>query len=74
MQVAVGIDCFHFILIADPEAEFRGISRGQFLALVALLLVQSDKFDVMTAQMMVKMGRGEDALRAMVEQKLKQKH
>ena len=60
----------------DKMIEVTAIQSRQIkhLALVALLLVQSDKFDVMTAQMMVKMGRGEDALRAMVEQKLKQKH
>ena len=39
------------------------------LALVALLLTQSRDFDTMVAQMMIRMGRGEEALKAMIDQK-----
>jgi hypothetical protein len=41
------------------------------LALVALLISQSSDFDGMVGQMMIKMGRGEEALKAMFEAKLK---
>ena len=43
------------------------------LALVALLLTQSNDFDAMVGQMMIKMGRGEEALSAMFDAKLKGK-
>ncbi len=41
------------------------------LALVALLVTQSNDFDSMIGQMMIKMGRGEEALNAMFDAKLK---
>ena len=41
------------------------------LALIALLISQSSDFDGMVGQMMIKMGRGEEALKAMFEAKLK---
>ena len=41
------------------------------LALVALLLAQSSDFDVMVGHMLNKMGRGEEALKAMFEAKFK---
>ncbi len=41
------------------------------LALVALLISQSSDFDGMVGQMMIKMGRGKEALKAMFDAKLK---
>lgn len=60
----------------DKVIEITAIQAQQIkhLALIAMLLVQSDKFDFMIAQMLTKMGRGEDVLRAMMEQKLKNKY
>ena len=43
------------------------------LALVALMFTQSRDFDTSVAEMMMKMGRGEEALRAMMEAKFKNK-
>ena len=43
------------------------------LALVALLIAQSRDFDTKVAEMMMKMGRGEEALNAMFEAKFRQK-
>ena len=43
------------------------------LALVALLVVQSNDFNGHVADMMFKMGRGEEALNAMFDAKLKGK-
>lgn len=44
------------------------------LALVALILTQSFKFDTMIAEIMEQMGRGEDALRAMLGIKFGKKY
>ena len=41
------------------------------LALIALMLTQSDDFDAMVAKMMIKMGRGDEALRAFMNSKLR---
>lgn len=41
------------------------------IALVALILAQSEKFDIIVAQMMVNMGRGEEALQKMFEKKFR---
>ena len=41
------------------------------LALIAFLLTQSDDFDTMVAKMMIKMGRGKEALGAILNSKLK---
>lgn len=41
------------------------------LALVALIITQSRKFDGSVGEMMINMGRGEDALKAMFDAKLK---
>lgn len=41
------------------------------IALVALLLAQSADFDTMVAQLLNKMGRGEEALKAMWDAKMK---
>ncbi|EHH01522.1 hypothetical protein [Paraprevotella clara] len=43
----------------------------QSLALIALVGLQSRDFDSQVAEMMNKMGRGEEALRIMVDKKLK---
>jgi len=43
------------------------------LSLVALLIVQSNDFDTKVADVMIKMGRGEEALRTMFDAKLKGK-
>lgn len=59
----------------DKVIEITAIQSQQIkhLALVALLLVQSRDFDTMVGHMMVKMGRGEEALKAMFDAKLKGK-
>ena len=59
----------------DKVIEVTAIQSQQIkhLALVALLLVQSSDFDTMVGRMMVKMGRGEEALKAMFDAKLKGK-
>jgi len=41
------------------------------LALVALILTQSEKFDIIVAQMLVNMGRGDEALQKMFEKKFR---
>lgn len=43
------------------------------LALVALILAKSSKFDIIIAEIMLEMGRGDEALRAMMEMKLGKK-
>lgn len=59
----------------DKVIEITAIQSQQIkhLALVALLLVQSSDFDTMVGRMMAKMGRGEEALKAMFDAKLKGK-
>ena len=59
----------------DKVIEITAIQSQQIkhLALVALLLVQSSDFDTMVGRMMVKMGRGEEALKAMFDAKPKGK-
>lgn len=56
----------------DKVMEVTAIQSQQIkhLALIALLTVQSSDFDVRVGQMM-KMGRGEEALKAMFDAKLK---
>lgn len=58
----------------DKVLEVSAIQSQQIkhLALIALL-VQSDNFDVMVGHLLVKMGRGEEALDAMFDAKLKGK-
>lgn len=60
----------------DKVIEVTAIQSQQIkhLALIALLLTQSHEFDSMVAHMMVKMGRGEEALSAMLDAKLKGKY
>ena len=59
----------------DKVIEITAIQSQQIkhLALVALLLVQSSDFDTMVGRMMVKMGRSEEALKAMFDAKMKWK-
>ena len=59
----------------DKVIEITAIQSQQIkhLALVALLLVQSRDFDTMVGHMMIKMGRGDEALKAMFDAKLKGK-
>lgn len=57
----------------DKVIEVTAIQSQQIkhLALIALISVQSSDFNSDVAQMMIKMGRGEDALQAMFDAKLK---
>lgn len=57
----------------DKVIEITAIQSQQIkhLALVALITVQSSDFNGNVGEMMVKMGRGEDALKAMFDAKLK---
>lgn len=59
----------------DKVIEISTIQSRQIkhLALVALLLVQSRDFDKMVGDMMIKMGRGDEALKAMFDAKMKGK-
>ena len=59
----------------DKVIEITAIQSQQIkhLAFVALLVVQSSDFDVHVADMMIKMGRGDEALKAMFDAKLKGK-
>lgn len=59
----------------DKVIEISAIQSNQIkhLALIALLITQSNDFDTMVGQMMIKMGRGEEALNAMFDAKLKGK-
>lgn len=59
----------------DKVIEVTAIQSAQIkhLALIALLLVQSNDFDTMVGHLMIKMGRGEEALKAMFDAKLKGK-
>lgn len=57
----------------DKVIEVTAIQSQQIkhLALIALLVSQSHDFDSMIAEMMMKMGRDEEALKAMFEARLK---
>lgn len=57
----------------DKVIEITAIQSQQIkhLALVALIAVQSSKFDGNVGEMMIKMGRGDEALKAMFDAKLK---
>ena len=59
----------------DKVLEISAIQSQQIkhLALIALLLVQSNDFNTMVAKLMIKMGRGDEALSAMLDVKLKGK-
>lgn len=56
----------------DKVIEITAIQSQQLkhLALVALIAVQSGDFNKQVADMMVKMGRGEEALKAMFDAKM----
>lgn len=57
----------------DKVIEITAIQSQQIkhLALVALIITQSREFDGSVGEMMIKMGRGEDAIKAMFDAKLK---
>ena len=57
----------------DKVIEISAIQSNQIkhLALIALLIVQSRDFDSNVAELMIKMGRGNEALKAMFDTKLK---
>ena len=59
----------------DKVIEITAIQSQQIkhLALIAMITVQSSDFDGNVGEMMIKMGRGEDALNAMFDAKLKGK-
>lgn len=59
----------------DKVIEITAIQSQQIkhLALVAMISVQSNDFNTAVGQMMIKMGRGEDALKAMLDAKFKGK-
>ena len=59
----------------DKVIEITAIQSQQIkhLALVALLLVQSRDFDTMVGHMMIKMGCGDEAIKAMFDAKMKGK-
>ena len=50
MEVAVGVDRFDFIALAESEADLRLLARVQFLALVALLGVEGHPLNVVLRQ------------------------
>ena len=60
----------------DKVIEVTAIQSAQIkhLALIALLLVQSNGFDTMVGHLMIKMGRGDEALSAMLDAKLRNKY
>ena len=59
----------------DKVIEVTAIQSAQIkhLALIALLLVQSRDFDTMVGHMLIKMGRGDEALSAMFDARMKRK-
>lgn len=59
----------------DKVIEITAIQSQQIkhLALVALLVVQSSDFNGHVGEMMIKMGRGEEAIKAIFDAKLKGK-
>ena len=50
MEVAVGVDRFDFIALAERKTDFRLFAGMQFLALIALLGVERDPLDVVLRQ------------------------
>ena len=50
MEVAIGVDRFDFIAIAESEADLRLFAGMQLLALVALLGVERDPLNVVLRQ------------------------
>ena len=50
MEVAIGVDRFDFIAIAESEADLRLLAGMQFLALIALLGLERYPLDVVLRQ------------------------
>ena len=50
MEVAVGVDRFDFIALAESEADLRLFAGMQFLTLIALLGVEGHPLDVVLRQ------------------------
>ncbi len=50
MEVAVGVDRFDFIALAESEADLRLLAGMQFLALIALLGLERYPLDVVLRQ------------------------
>lgn len=50
MEVAVGVDRFDLVALAESKADLGFLARMQFLALVALLGVERDPLDVVLRQ------------------------
>ena len=50
VEVAVGVDRFDFIALAERKTDFRLFAGMQFLALIALLGVERDPLDVVLRQ------------------------
>jgi len=50
VEVAVGVDRFDFVALAERKADLRLLARVQFLALVALLGVEGHPLDVVLRQ------------------------
>jgi hypothetical protein len=57
----------------DKVIEITAIQSQQIkhLALIALFIVQSSDFDTQVCEMMFKMGRDKEALKAMFDKKMK---
>ena len=50
MEVAIGVDRFDFIALAERKTDFRLFAGMQFLALIALLGVEGHPLDVVLRQ------------------------
>ena len=50
MEVAIGVDRFDFIALAESEADLRLLAGMQFLALIALLGLERYPLDVVLRQ------------------------
>ena len=50
MEVAISVDRFDFIALAESEADLRIFAGMQFLALIALLGLERYPFDVVLRQ------------------------
>ena len=46
MEVAIGVDCFDLIALAESEADFRLFAGMQLLALISLLGLERSPLDV----------------------------
>ena len=59
MEVAVGVDRFDFIALAESEADFRLLAGVQLLTLIALLGVESD-LKILDLKMLLRQERDRD--------------